>query len=276
MRFGLFAWREDRRVRTALLWLAAIVLLALAGRPATALAQGGPEWLADDQASLPWPLVDEGTPGEPHATPLEPRPLASPVAPVESAGLERRAVFDVGRPIGLAVFMRDDALWLVFAAGGDLDAVDLAQQGELGLGTALIAEARGGVALRFDNPRGHTPAVGLDGTAWTIVLAEEITAESRPLTVRSEPDHAQGARLFIDAVDATRPVAFVDARVGDILVAMPLAAAGRGIGDGRRYAEFDLMPSLQGIVVRPSIEDLRLRGVDGGVAITAESGLQLS
>ncbi|MEO1224339.1 MAG: hypothetical protein AAFX92_08920 [Pseudomonadota bacterium] len=198
------------------------------------------------------------------------------MAPVQSAGLERRAVFDVGRSMSLAVFMRDDALWLVFAAEGDLDAIDLARQGELGLGTALIAEARGGVALRFDNPRGRTPAIGLDGTAWTIVLAEEITAESRPLTVRPEPDHAQGARLFIEAGDATRPVAFIDATVGDILVAMPLATPGRGVVDGRRYPELHLMPSLLGIVVRPSIEDLRLRGVDGGVAITAESGLQLS
>ena len=253
-----------------------MVLLALPARPETALAQGGPEWLADDQAALPWPLYDEATPGQPDAGAREPRPLASPVAPVDSAGLERRAVFDVGRPIGLAVFLRDDALWLVFAAEGALDAIDLARQGELGLGTALIAEARGGVALRFDNPRGRRPAIELDGTAWTIVLGEGAVTESQALTVRAEPDHAQGARLFIEAVAATRPVAFVDITVGDILVAMPLAAAGRGIGDGRRYAEFDLMPSLLGIVVRPSIEDLRLRGVDGGVAITAESGLQLS
>lgn len=272
----MFAWRGSGRARTAPFWLAAIVLLALAGRPASSLAQVGPEWLADDQALLAWPLFDEATAGEPHVTPLEPRPLASPVAPVESAGLERRAVFDVGRPMGLAVFMRDDALWLVFAADGNLDAIDLARQGELGLGTALIAEARGGVALRFDNPRRHMPAIDLDGTTWTIVLAEGAVTESLALTIRPEPDHAQGARLFIDARDATRPVAFIDTTVGDILVAMPLAAAGSGIGDGRRYAEFDLMPSLLGIVLRPAIEDLRMRGVDGGVAITAESGLQLS
>lgn len=276
VRLGLLAWQGRARPGIALFWRAAIVFLALVGRPASAPAQDGPEWLADDQVWLPWPLFGEAAPGEPDAGALEPRPLASPVAPVESAGLERRAVFDVGRPLGLAVFMRDDALWLVFAAEDPLNAVDLARQGELGLGTALIAEARGGVALRFDNPRRHMPTIDLDGTAWTILLADEITAESRPLTVRAEPNHEQGARLFIEASDPARPVAFVDSTVGDILVAMPLWSAGRGIGDGRRYAEFRLLSSVLGIVLRPSIEDLRLRGVDGGVAITSESGLQLS
>lgn len=234
------------------------------GPPATTISEG-PETTA----------AIAGEPGG-RAGMVEPRPLASPVAPVDGAPVARRAAFDIGAPMAMASFVRDDALWLVFAADMPLDAPGLARQGELGLGTALIAEARGGVALRFDNPGGRRPLIDLDGTEWTVVLPVEAYAPPPPLDVIAEPNHPDGARLFIPDTAAIRPVAFVDPAVGDILVAMPLIAAGRGIDVGRRFAEFRLLPSGLGIVLRPSIDDLRIRATEGGVAITSESGLQLS
>lgn len=206
----------------------------------------------------------------------EPRPLASPVAPVVGARVDHRAVFDIGAPMALASFVRDDALWLVFSADAPLDGPLLARQGELGLGTALIAEARGGVALRFDNEGGRRPLIDRDGTEWAVMLPAAEPALPPSLDILVQPDHPDGPRLFIAAAGATRPVAFIDPAVGDILVAMPLTVAGHGIDAAHRFAEFQLLPSIVGIVLRPSIDDLRVRTVEDGVAITSESGLQLS
>lgn len=206
----------------------------------------------------------------------EPRPLASPVAPVDSDGVVRTATFDTGGPMAMAVFVRDTALWMVFAADHPLDAATLARQGELGLGTPLVADARGGIALRFDNEAERRPTISQNGTAWTVTLPAGAPDAPPSLASVSEPGHPDGARLFLAAAGAIRPVAFVDPVIGDILVAMPLTQVDQGVDGARRFVEFHLVPSTLGIVIRPMVDDIRVRPVDGGVAITSESGLQLS
>ena len=230
---------------------------------------------ASAQVSLP-PTGGAELEPPPAQTIIEPRPLASPVAPIDSAVVARQARFDTAVPMAMAAFLREEALWLVFSAEEPLDAPTLARQGELGLGAARVAEARGGVALRFDNVGQRTPMIAQRGTEWVVDLPLTAQTNNSSLEVVAQPDHPDGARLFIEATGATNPVAFVDPIVGDILVAMPLEEAGQGILTPQRFAEFGLLASTLGIVIRTFIDDIRVMPAYGGVAITSERGLQLS
>ncbi|MEM7445757.1 MAG: hypothetical protein AAF414_20720 [Pseudomonadota bacterium] len=247
-----------------------MALLAVVFLETAASAQAQTTSDQDESEQENTPLVDL------EVSEVEPQPIAIPVAPVDSSTVARQASFDVGLPLAMAAFTRGEALWLVFAAESPLDSAHLARQGELGLGAARIAEARGGVALRFDNPGRQTPMVRRNGTEWIVDLPLSELDTRPPLEVIAQPEHPDGARLFIEATGAVAPVAFIDPLVGDILVAMPLGDVGQRLTTAQRFAEFGLLPSVLGVVVRTFIEDIRVLPTEGGVAISSERGLQLS
>lgn len=203
-----------------------------------------------------------------------PVPEASPADPVDQAAMPRTATFDIGVPMAMAAFVRGESLWLVFAGEG-VTAGALANQGELGFGPSNVAEARGGVALRFADMGDRRPEIARSGTAWTVSVPASQDMAADPLTIERQPDHADGARLLIPADGAVGPVAFIDPAVGDILVAMPVTAAGQGVSEIIRFVQFRLLPTAQGVVIRPAADDLRVRAVDAGIEVTAEGGLQL-
>jgi hypothetical protein len=194
---------------------------------------------------------------------------------VDQTVLARTATFDSGAPMAMAAFVRGDALWVIFA-GEAVSTGVLADQGERGFGPATVAEARGGVALRFASAGTAEPVISREGTAWTVAIPDRPLTLGDTLNIQIQPDHPDGARLFIPVDGAQGPVAFIDPAVGDVLVAMPVGEVGDGVASVQRFIEFRLLPSAQGLVIRPAADDLRVRGIDGGVVITADGGLELS
>jgi len=80
---------------------------------------------------------------------------------------------------------------------------------------------------------------------------------------------ADGIGKFIETYD---PI------VGDRLFIVPLSPLSRGIETPRRFAQFEILKSAQGLVVRPLIDELEIRVMPDGVAITASEfkGLEVS
>lgn len=193
---------------------------------------------------------------------------------------DNAVTFDPGMDSSLAVFHRAGALWLVFAASRTLDGEALAAQASVAWGAATQIEADGGVAVRVDPaPGGTAPAtVGRAGTAWWLVVGEAGRAASaRPtLSVASELDYALGPRVTVDVAQAKGVVRLVDPAVGDVLIVAPSPEVVGGLDRPRRFAQFSLLPSDQGLVARPLADDIVVRVVDGGVEVMAESGLRLS
>lgn len=250
--------------------------------PATA-ADGTPGGEAAPAAPAPpaEPSAAAALPREETATSPE-RADASAAAPEqpESGVTPFTATFDPGRPARLAAFARGDALWVVFAADAPLDVAALLSQGEAAFGVGQAVVAAGGTALMWPldgaiGP-GVQPSVSRRGDSWTVALVRGEADDARPVRLERQTDFPLGARLFVAEPEARQVVGVRDPRIGDRLLVVPLAQAAVGLDQRRRLVGFDLLPSGQGLVVRPLDDALAVRPVTGGVEITRPDGLPLS
>ncbi|MEO3433124.1 hypothetical protein [Inquilinus sp. CAU 1745] len=237
------------------------------------------------------PAEDEAPPAE-VAPPLVEEPAVEPtiaerllregaeVPPPETAepaGPER-AVFDPGAEALTAVFERAGGLWVVFASPDRIDPDRLADGAEEALGEAEIVPAEGGVALRFpiDPSDPEDTVVTTEGDRWIVTRSPSPPLPSEPLSIVTQPDFTMGARLFVEADGAGGLVRLIDPVMGDVLLIAPLPDAGRGLPEGRRFAEVALLPSAQGLVAQPLSDAITLRIDREGVEITTADGLRLS
>ena len=67
-----------------------------------------------------------------------------------------------------------------------------------------------------------------------------------------------------------------DPVIGDNLVVVPVIPLGHGVAPTRSYPQFDVLASVQGVVIRPKIDSLRVRPLRGGIELTSSEGLQVS
>src|SRR3546814_5911207 len=86
----------------------------------------------------------------------------------------------------------------------------------------------------------------------------------------------QGPRLFIPTEGGGRPIVAQDPEVGDGLFMVPITPLSRGVDGERHYPELSVLASVQGVVVRPRLDEVEVRVLPDGVAITADGGLLLS
>ncbi|NNG02758.1 MAG: hypothetical protein HKM95_01480 [Inquilinus sp.] len=199
--------------------------------------------------------------------PLLRSPPAKPVDPVAS--------FEPGVPSMLAVFRRGASLWVLFAAEDRLDANALAAQGSPALGPVDVVRAEGGIALRFQPPVDGPVSVTRRGTAWTVAIEDEVPAREA-LSVIPQPDYPLGARVLIEGGSAQGLIRLVDPLVGDVLIVAPVAEPARGLAESVRFAQFRLLPTVQGVVATPLSQTVAMRIARDGVEITDVEGLRLS
>ena len=186
--------------------------------------------------------------------------------------------FDWKQPVAAAVFLRAEHLWVVFDQPVTFDLAQLlASPGQIMGVPEQIAVALGSV-LRVPMVSGIAPRVWRDGDAWIIDLQPQAMRPDVGLNVGTQQSSPQGPRVFVLAAGVGRTTVARDPEVGDLLFMVPMTPLSRGIETERRYSQFNILGSVQGLVVQPLIDELEVRILPDGVAITASklSGLEVS
>ena len=186
--------------------------------------------------------------------------------------------FDWKQPVAAAVFTRAEYLWVVFDQSVTFDLTQLlVNPGQIMGRPEQIAVAPGS-ALRVPLVAGIAPRVWRDGDAWIVDLRPQAMRPDVALTVGTQQSSPQGPRVFILADGVGRTTVARDPEVGDILFMVPMTPLSRGIESERQYSQFNILGSVQGLVVQPLIDELEVRILPDGVAITASklSGLEVS
>lgn len=184
--------------------------------------------------------------------------------------------FDWTEPVGAAVFRRAGNVWAVFDKPVKFNVADLkAAGGNIIKDIAQVPSSRGAV-LRMNLVQGVNPALSREGFSWMMTFKKQNIPPPTLIESAAQPNSPLGARIFLSVPGSGTPVAFTDSTVGDTLVAIPVIPLGHGVGRAYSYPQVRLLPTVQGIVIQPLVDDLRIRSLRQGVELTSVSSLYLS
>ncbi|WP_417827908.1 hypothetical protein [Thalassospira sp.] len=187
--------------------------------------------------------------------------------------------FPFGQPGGAAVWSRAGFLWLAFDVRANLDFDTVRQQAAQIIGVIEQIDSPYATIVRMTIPDG----IGLyttqnDAGDWRITMQQGIMQPIEKLGPSIELDDQTRARLIVPLDDVGPIIPIDDPEVGDTLRVTTTTQNGYGIEVALRYPEFEVLPSVQGVVVAPMNESVQVAGRDDGraVIVTAEDGLNIS
>ena len=177
-----------------------------------------------------------------------------------------------------AVFTRAGYLWIVFDQKASLDFSKLRSDKLEIISQPQQIETNKGTAFRTKLVDGISAAVWRDGNTWVVDLAPQQARPDVAFQFVTQQTSPQGPRIFVLADGIGESITLVDPEVGDRLFIVPVLPLSRGIEEHQTFAQFNLLRSTQGIVIQPLIDELEVRVMPDGVAITASSfkGLEVS
>ncbi|MGF7177739.1 hypothetical protein FHS63_005539 [Azospirillum doebereinerae] len=214
------------------------------------------------------------------APPAETKPAATAEAkPQPPAGPKGPTLtFNAGGPASIAVYPRAGQLYVVFDRPMPIGAGKISGPGAELMGAIEPVPATGGSAFRTKTGPMVWPSVERQGTVWTITSSARPASMSgvNDLRIDAEPDFLLGARLLVRAPDAANVVQISDPDVGDRVQVVPLPGPGQGVAESHRYPDLEVMPSYQGVVIRPISDNVTVRPVKEGVELTTAGGLHMS
>ncbi|MGR0183638.1 tetratricopeptide repeat protein [Azospirillum aestuarii] len=211
------------------------------------------------------------------AAPAPAKPEAAKPDPAKAEPQGPTLVFDAGGPASIAVYPRAGHLYIVFDKPLPIGAGKAIGPASGTVGAIEPVPATGGSAFRTRIGPLVWPKIERQGTSWKITPTSRLTGTPPfELKIDPEPDFLLGARLLVRAADAATVVTLSDPDVGDRLQVVPLPVPGNAIPESHRYADLELLPSYQGVVVRPIADAITVRPVKEGVEVTAAGGLHLS
>ncbi|MCA0450410.1 MAG: hypothetical protein LCH62_11655 [Proteobacteria bacterium] len=183
--------------------------------------------------------------------------------------------FNFGEPVGAAVFGRGTHLWIAFDKRTAIDLAPLRADADTRDLVGDVDQLQSdGTVLRLAPRGGANALVRRDGTAWVVELGRLPRKPETPLSiVIRNPDQPADARVAIELPGASNVLRLRDPEIGDELAIVPTAVAGVGLAEMRRFAQFQILASAQGAVVRPDDDSVSVRPLGTGVEVASTRGL---
>ena len=231
--------------------------------------------------SKPTALIPSGTVTQP---PLAKEQEAPALVPTEAVSVTPVTVspdavslrFDWDTPVAAALFRRAGILWIAFDKPTTVDTDALKRAGGNIIRSVQQIPAPNGTVLRMSTVSGINPLVQRDGLSWLLHFQQQELKAQTAIETRAQPYASTGSRIFLPVPEPGSPIGVTDPEVGDNLIIVPVVPIGHGNLQENVYPEVVLLPTAQGIVVKPKIDDIRVRVIDKGIELTGANPLQLS
>lgn len=184
--------------------------------------------------------------------------------------------FDWPRSVGAAAFRRGRHVWLVFSDAAPI-ALDEVRR-SLG-GTVFAIEQvpnPNATVLRLAAASGIFPVPRQAGLAWIVDFESKSPQPNDSIVIQSQPEADDGGRVLLKAAGIGPALELADPDAGDSLIVVPVGVPGMGIVPGRAFAEFRLLPTVQGIAVERRADDVTVAGTADGIIVTRPRGLRLA
>ncbi len=183
---------------------------------------------------------------------------------------------DWDEPVAAAVFRRVGYLWVVFDKATQIDIEGLrAAAGNIVRSIEQVPNDRA-TLLRLTTLAGINPSLKRDGLSWILEFRQQQLQPASVIDITPQPHSPIGARLFISVTEPGDGIVLTDPAVGDNLIVVPVIPLGYGVAVAREYPQARILPSSQGVVLKPKSDDLRVRSLRQGIEVTSGSGVKLS
>jgi tetratricopeptide (TPR) repeat protein len=184
--------------------------------------------------------------------------------------------FDWDEPAAVAVFRRVGYLWIVFDKSTKVDVPVLEAAAGGSIRKVQQLPATSGTVLRMITSEGINPSLSISGLSWLINFKKQNFETLTPIEVIAQPESPLGARIFMPIADSKTPIGVTDPDVGDNLAIVPIISMGHGVAFKHTYPEVRILKSIQGVIVAPIIDRLRVRALPKGIELASSLALNLS
>ncbi len=175
-----------------------------------------------------------------------------------------------------AVFVRADALWMVFDSNAPLDISQIARDGGAIVRDALRQPLQRGQAIRIRLNRPQLIGVSGDGQSWIVHAADVAPSAPQPLSaIRNVADPAR-ASVTVPFAEPGGLHRLVDPDAGDVVLAVTALLPARGFVKRQSFVEFALLESVHGVAVQSNSDDVQAELAPDKIVIGRPGGLTLS
>ncbi|MCH8862701.1 MAG: tetratricopeptide repeat protein [Proteobacteria bacterium] len=184
--------------------------------------------------------------------------------------------FDWAYPVAAAAFLRAGYLWVVFdePARADLSAVTPYLNDRL-LSAEQIPNLEA-TLLRFRIAEAAGLQAMKQGSRWTVSVRNAPMDPNKSIMLARQETNDDGTRIFIPLDRPGSKLRLYDPEVGDEILVVPLIGSGVGIPRSRRFAQFEVLASAQGLVMQSYSDQIVITRFSNGVAIGSVANLALS
>ncbi len=238
---------------------------------------------ATPSAPIPVTADAAATDAAPQPTPEDARPdkahleyTGAPVAVrAEPVFNGVRLTYPLNEPVPAAIFQRAGYLWVIFEKYRPVNHAGLgAIAGKRILSIEQVPNPEATI-LRYHIASDQHVVAHRRDSAWVVELKDNETAPKIPLEIGQYRYNGAPA-VFIPVSDVGSRIDITDPAVGDTITVVPALPAGRGVADTRRFAQFNVLRSAQGVAVQVLADGVEVERFRNGVAVAAQNGLALS
>lgn len=179
---------------------------------------------------------------------------------------------------GLAVFQRDEFLWIVFDKRKNFNTSEMAKTTEGFVYEIMQIPHATASILRLKLQEGITVNIREDGLLWVVdLLTQEIETQKNTFSFLTQYISRNQSYLFAPTTKAGDIVLAYDPDIGDVLMFAPVFETNLSNPTLLEYSEFNILPSTQGLVLESFTDDILLSRNNSGITIKAiDRGLNIS
>ncbi len=176
----------------------------------------------------------------------------------------------------LALFIDQKELWLVANTASHISA-DNVRKPDLHFITGVKSlPAPNATVLILSLNDDVSASVEKADASIKIIVQRNVNKPAKPLVPFIVSDEAKRYLLSIETKTAKNVLSFTDPNTGSEFKVIPLSEPGNGFYPGRSFAQFNILQSIQGVVVRKLADDIKVDVNKSNVEISTPQGLKIS
>ncbi len=180
--------------------------------------------------------------------------------------------FPWSRMTAAAAFRRDGYVWLVFDRQGEFDfGLERELYKDIILEMVQIPHSQATI-FRLVTQKGYNPSLRREGLLWVVDLMYQPVRPRRSLDLVLQRKTPFGARIFVPLDEASQVIPLIDPEVGDLMYIVPVFSTGKGVAEKRAFVDATFLPTAQGLVVVPNVEDMNVFASTSGVEVRGPKG----